>query len=669
MKKILFLIFPIVLFGQTNKNACETLFQINKVIQDQHYKPKALNDSLSKYVFNAFLSELDDNNRLFLAGEIHELSKYQYTIDDHINNKNCTFLNDFYQMYLTAVKRNIKIYEQVAQELTTFESKESIQFSKNAFSYVASEHELKNRVKKSIIFQILKNIAETSKNKDSLTQHFSKLSLESKKKIIEQNNCKLNKLDYSLLEFNTLFFNVFCSYFDPHTAYFSEDAKTNFLNSVSSDSKSFGLNVSLNENDEVIVDKVIPGSSAYFTEKIESSDQIISVKSNREDFEISCLNISKFSEILSNNDFKNALFTLRKKNGNVYKVALQKKEVTNYENTIYSFILKKESKKIGYIKIPSFYGEIGQGKTTVSDDVAKEIYKLKKDNIDGLIIDVQNNGGGSMSEAIKLTSMFIDIGPLAIMNNHENKTSTIRDPNRGLLYNGPMVVLVNAYSASASEFFTNAIQDYNRGIIVGNKTRGKATMQTIVSLDEENKEYIKITVEGFYRITGKSNQGIGIFPDVEIPNLFDNQIQRENQTPNAIINDEVVSIMKFNSFLNPKKVETLLKSQNRLKNNKNSNAINAINSKIDKLYNNYSETITLNFNSVFEEVSKFNLLWQEISDFSKKEFPIEIEQTSTDIEYQKFDEFTKSNTLEKLKEIKNNFHIFEAINIIKDLTE
>ena len=223
MKKILLLFFPLIIFGQTNKSTCETLFKINEIIQEKHYKPKALNDSLSKYVFTAFLSELDKNNKLFLVNEIENLKKHKYKIDDYIETKDCQFLKDFYKVYSTAIVRNNKIYNELEKELISFESTETILFSREPFPYVSNEIELQKRIKKTTIFQILKNIAETSKNKDSLIQNFSKLSIQSKKKVFELYKCKTAELNYSELEFNSKFLNVFCSYFDPHTSYFSKE--------------------------------------------------------------------------------------------------------------------------------------------------------------------------------------------------------------------------------------------------------------------------------------------------------------------------------------------------------------------------------------------------------------------------------------------------------------
>lgn len=669
MKKILIsLLFPTLFFAQSETKFCATLSKVNELIQNNHYKPKAIDDSLSVYVFNTFFEKIDDNNRLFLKSEMDNLKKHQYQIDNYIKDNDCSFLEEIYKAYKKGIVRNHKIYEQVEKEMSAVESDETILFSKTAFPHVVTENDLKKRIKKSIQFKILKNIAEISPNKDSLSQHLPKLTQESKKKIFDLVLCKTAELNFSRDEFNAKFLDVFCSYFDPHTSYFSSDDKTNFLSSVSSDNFSFGLILSLNDNDEVIIENIVPGSSAYFADVIEKGDQIITIKTANEFIEISCSTKQNVETVFSSTAIQKAEFNIRKKSGENYKVSLEKKKLTNYNTSLYSFILRKGNKKIGYIKIPSFYGEVGSGQNTMSTDFAKEIYKLQKDKIDGLIVDVQNNGGGSMYEAIHLTGMFIDIGPVAILNDRQSKTETVRDPNRGSIYNGPLVVLVNAYSASASEFFANAIQDYDRGLIVGNTTRGKASMQTILPINEQQNDAVKITIEAFYRITGKSNQSTGIIPDVEIPSLFNNQMEREHQEPNALKNDEVIPKMRFTLFSNPKKNDAVSKSKARIKESEDAKAIDVMNAKIDAAFDPKFEPISLNFNAVYQEVNRTNTLWKEIKTLTEKKYPIEVEQSKDEIEYQQFDEFIKSSTVEKIKAIKSNFHIFEAIHLINDLT-
>ena len=671
MKKLFLLfIIPLSFFGQAESDPCVTLKNINKVIQENHYRPKALNDSLSNFVFTTFIETIDPNNKLFLKNEITNLSAYKYKVDDFINSENCSFLEDIYSVFLAAIERKKQIYIEFETELTHFEYPEPIYFSAETYEYVNDLKALKRVTKQNIIFEILQEVAETSKNKDSLVSNFDKIAQNKKAKILESNNCKLKVLQLSKKDFYNVFYNIFCSYFDPHTNFLSSEDKSSFLTQISSDNLTFGLNLLLNEKEELIVDSIIPGSEAYLNSKIENSDQIIKIKTSQDELEISCMESEKIEAVFYSSDILKATITFRKKNGEIYTAELEKKEAKNYDVSINSFVLKKGDLKVGYVKIPSFYGEIEEGLSTVSSDLAKEILKLKKDNISGLIIDVQNNGGGSMQEASKLTGMLINKGPIGILNYRNNITETIRDPNIGAFYSGPLVVLVNGYSASASEFFANAIQDYNRGIIVGTKTRGKASMQIIAPISETNEnEFIKITIEEFYRITGKSNQYIGITPDVELPELFDNQIERERDAPNALPNQEVNVKMRYDLVLNPKKEDAIFKSKQRILESEYANNINKLNIKIDTLFNNDYNPIDLNFSAVFDEMQKSNLFWEDINSNANFTYPIEVIQNSEEIEYQKFDNFAKSHTAEKIKEIKKNLHIFESINIIEDLTK
>lgn len=659
--------FPLFVFGQTEKNACETVSRINTRIQQNHYRPKPVDDSLSVYVFRTFLGRLDEENRLFLEPEIKALQKHELKIDDYVKENNCSFLDDFYTAYSKTVTRYKTLLNAIKNEPFLFSSTEKVYFSKNAFPYAKDEKELKHLYKKRILFNILRDVAELSTNKDSLTANFDKLATESKAKVFDKSSCKIESYELSREEFNSVFFSAFCSYFDPHTEYFSQSDRSSFYSTVSSDNMTFGLYVSMTEKDEMTVDDIIPGSSAYFTQKIDKGDQLLKVRYKNDEYQIACASMKKIDEIITSNEYKTADFTFRKKSGEIYSVSLDKKLMRDYQNNVYSFKLKQDNATVGYIRIPSFYSTFENGQTSVSHDVSREIYKLQEDKIDGIIIDVENNGGGSMEEAIRLSGLFIDYGPLAIMNNNKDKKDILRDLNRGTTYNGPLVVMINAFSASASEFFANAMQDYNRAILVGNRSLGKATMQRIYPLDAENTQFLKLTLEKFYRITGKSNQYTGIIPDIEIPTLFDKQMPREDDSETALRNDEIGAVVKFNRFQNDVKEQVITSSKKRIENSSEAQEINALNNQINPLYDNDLPPILLQFETVFNDVTKMNALWKEIRLAGEKEHQFIVEQNSADINNQQSDEYLKSCNIERIKEIKQNYHIFEAVNIMKDM--
>lgn len=672
MKKLfLLVVLPLFSFGQTDKDPCETLTTINLFIQQKHYRSKPVDDSLSVNVYQNFLEKLDDDNRLFTQIEINNLKKHKLQLDDYILAGNCDFLTDFYKAYTGAVQRYTTLIETIKKEPFTFKSAETIQFSKKAFPYVKDETELKKLYKKRILFHVLRDISEISKNKDSLVANFDKISKTSKDKILETFSCKSASFQLTRQEFNSKFFSTFCDYFDPHSDYFSESDKSTFLSAVSADNLTFGMMISMNEKDEIVVDEVLPGSSAYYTEKIDSGDQILKAKYLNEEYNVACSSMQKIQAIFSSSEYKTVEFTLRKKSGEVYSVTLTKKVMKDYDNNVYSYILKKDDKKIGYIRIPSFYAQFENGKTNVSEDAIKEIYKLQEEKIEGLIIDLQNNGGGSMDQAVRLTGAFIDIGPVTIMNNKKGQTQILKDPNRGSVYSGPLVVLINAFSASASELFANTMQDYDRGIVIGAQSYGKASMQRIFPLTFENNptEFVKLTVEEFYRITGKTNQTVGITPDVEIPILFDEQMPRESDNKSALKNDTIEGVSRFTPFLNPLKKQAIENSKNRIADNPDAKEIVAMNVKIDEIYEGPLAPITLEFNSVFTDVNKMNTVWKSIKDLAEKQYPITVERSKVDVEYQEFDDYLKSSNIEKIKALKSNFPVIEAINIINDLNK
>lgn len=664
---VLLALTPLTVLSQTEKNACETLSQINTVIQQLHYRPKQVDDSLSIYVHKKFLEKLDENNSLFLKPEIEALKKHEFSIDNAILNNDCSFLNDYLSLYNQSISRYSKLITEIQQEPFPLSSNETVKFSKEAFPYLAEEQQLKAYYKKSMLFSILKDVAEVSTNADSLCANFDAIATISKAKIFDRYACKSSGYQLTNSDFYSKFFSVFCSYFDPHTDYFSETDKSSFLSMVSADNLTFGIYFSMNEKDAVAVEGIIPGSSAYFSKKIAIGDELIKIKYRNQEFTMYCSAIEMIEKIISSNDYLTADFTFRKKSGENFTVTLTKKVLKDYENNVFSYIINNEGKKTGYLRIPSFYDTFENGKTAVSRDVAREINKLRNDKIDGLIIDLENNGGGSMEEAIKMTDFFIGSGPVAIMDDHFGNRQVINNSNRKQFYSGPMVVMINAFSASASEFFTNALQDYNRAIVIGNQSQGKATMQQILPLNEQNNDYLKITLEKFYRVTGESNQTLGITPDIEIPSLFDKQMPRESSYPTALKNDNLKFPAKFTAFNNGFKITEIEVSKKRVDENASLFAVKNLNKKIDAIYENEMPPIVLDFDAVFTEVNRINLLWKEIETINETEYPLDIQNNSFDFDFQKTDPYLKTSNIEKIKNIRSNFHVVEAVNILNDL--
>lgn len=273
-----------------------------------------------------------------------------------------------------------------------------------------------------------------------------------------------------------------------------------------------------------------------------------------------------------------------------------------------------------------------------------------------------------MDEVIKMSGMFIDMGPLAVITDTRYSFNTVKDYNRGTLYNGPLVVLVNGFSASASEFFAGIMQDYNRAVIAGSTTLGKATMQTIVPLDENNQQdFVKVTVDKFYRVTGKSSQYKGIEPDVEMPVFFEKLLPRESSMPTAMKNDSINFNLKFKRLPKEPLGKAALLSKQRVDANPDFAQVKEINKRVNSLLLKDKKPLPLTFDDVFADVHSMDDIWKDINMASEKEQPIVVKNTSFESEVIMYDDYQKNSYEHKMKSVKSDPYIFESLKILSDL--
>jgi carboxyl-terminal processing protease len=469
-------------------------------------------------------------------------------------------------------------------------------------------------------------------------------------------------------DFEENLYNDFCSYFDPHTSYFSDDSKSSFVASLSKEHLSLGLNVSLNEKSEIIVDELDPNGPAFLTGKIKKGDQIISISNQKETLVVTCASLESISNMILSEANKNIVLTLKRKAGKNFDVLVEKQVIKDEENTVYSFIIEKDI-KIGYIKIPSFYADFENNSNKgCAQDVVKEIIKLQKDNIKGLVIDLVDNGGGSMEEAIKLAGIFVDHGPISVVIDNNKTQTIIEDPFKGMFYKDPIVILVNGNSASASEFFASILQDYNRALLIGSTTLGKATMQTIIPLEVNDKEsFVKVTVNKFYRITGKSHQSVGISPNVMLPEIYETIFQKESNFPTALKNDSINTFIKFKTYFKNSLIEKITKNSNqRIANDSFFNTIKTINKRIDDLVNKPKTATPVTIDAVFEEQNKVISLWEEINIFNSKSIDLNIYNSNLNKFLLAIHPLEKTYNQFQLDALKTNHYLNEAITIIED---
>jgi len=666
------LFFSFSSFAQDNEKSCDILQKISALIQREHYNPKPIDDSLSVYVFETLLGNLDADKNIFLKTEYEYLSKYKYKLDDYLKANDCSFFADFASTYKNALERSHSAIQKIYKEKFNYNSNDTIRFTKKEYPFYVKAENVEKVFTKRLKYDILEDISKASKNLDSLKQHFPELEKVSHEKIFEIALCKINSRLESKetleKEIRDDFYTTFCSYFDPHSSYFSYDTKSSFLSGLSTDNLSIGIYVSLNEKEELIVAEIVPGGPASQQPIIEKGDQVIKVATESgQEFMVSCSSLENIGEIIFSDSNKKVIISFRKKNGNQYSTTLQKKIMKAEDHAVFSFIVSKENIRLGYINIPSFYTDFDSNSVQgTADDVAREIFKLKKENVEGIVIDLQNNGGGSMEEAIRLSGMFIDSGPISLLVDNKKNVQVLKDTNRGTIYNGPLLVLLNGNSASASEFFASILQDYNRAILIGATTLGKATMQQILPVDKSQQDFVKLTIEKFYRVTGNSHQMIGVIPDVKIPTLYDGIITRENDSKTAFKNDKIDVKTRFTPYSRKILDKLIPLSQMRVNSNSYFNEIKSLNIKIDTIFKSQKAPILMNFTDVFENVHSIDSVFDKVKKLSEVSLNFTIKNTSYSLEAITIDEFQKSLNDYRIKELKTNAYVMEALNIVAD---
>jgi carboxyl-terminal processing protease len=671
MNKISLVIFLFTysLFAQNSNSTCEILFKINTLIQQEHVNPKPVNDSLSAYVFDNLMNDLDPSRNIFYKSQIDALSsKYRLNLDDLILKKDCSFISEIKTIYKADLERNKLILEKMSKETLDFNLKDTVRFKQKKFNFYLKESEVEKVWRKKIRYEILNDISGKSKNLDSIKSDFNSLEVKSQKTVIDNELCKANALTKSEKSFEDGLYNIFCRYFDPHTNYFSNDSKSSFVSTLSKERLSMGLNVSLNSKNEIIVSEIDPNGPAFKTGKIKKGDQILSVSNQKETLQVSCASIESIAILLASELNTSITLTLRRNSGKTFKVNIQKQVLKDEENAVHSFIIDKNI-KVGYIKIPSFYSDFeGRSGRGCAQDVAKETIKLMKDDIKGLVIDLSDNGGGSMEEAIKLAGLFIESGPISILVDNKKRLSVINDPYKGVIYKGPVIIIINGNSASASEFFASIMQDYNRALLIGSTSLGKATMQTIAPLDKNDEQnFVKLTISKFYRITGKSHQAVGVIPDVQIPTIYQSVFQKESEFPTAIPNDSLNTHVRFKTYVKNSLIDELAqKSAKRVAEDPYFNSVKVLNSKIDQVVNKPKLEIPMTVDSVFEEQNGFTSLWEEINNFDTKNLNLNVSNSDYNksllIIYPSEKEYNEI----QLDALRSNHYLDEAITIIED---
>ena len=462
---------------------------------------------------------------------------------------------------------------------------------------------------------------------------------------------------------------------DPHSVFLDANEKQEWMTHLSKEEFSFGFEIEITENESYKVKEMVPGGPAWNSKQMEVGDLIEQVELESGKKYLAGIDSDHdFYEAIQSKLNRTLTFYLSKPDGTKVKTRLTKGKVEVFDNVINGYIFQKDKQKLGYIDLPSFYSaENPYGGGGCASDLAREILQLKKDSIDGLIIDLRGNGGGYMHEALGIAGLFIDEGILALKQEKGDKPRYLKDPNRGTLYDGKLIILVNSYSASASELLAGTLQQYNRAIIVGNRTYGKATMQVFLPIDSlaerrnANTYYVNVTMGKFYMVNKKSHQAYGIQPDINLPSMYDYmKFESESSSLYYLKQDSVVKTVELNLL---PKVNLMALKQQSAKRIQAANWNVIFKSLADSL-NHYQcnpAPIALNQPALFaweDAKDKFLKAQQQSNPVAFTSYPVY--NTSLYNRFLKEHEmYTKPNEFKKA-ELKKDVRLYETLNILSD---
>lgn len=557
---------------------------VKRMIELNHLAPRPVDDRFSADFFKSLLNRTDERRLLFTEPEFRQLKNWELTLDEELNGVSWTFFEPFSALYKKALSRADSLLQKIAAKPFDFSQHESVTRGKrDSFLFAADPAALAARWNRYLKYTALDRLFDIrqadSTGKTSLKTVIARSEPGLRQQLLHSEIRRLKRIQQhpSGAEgyLQELFLESMAAVFDPHTGYFSPREKEAFREELSSEALSLGLQLDENSKGQVMVDKLVPGGPAWKSGDLNKGDLLLSIhREGKQALDLTGLSAGEAEEELDAVTNEKVILKIKKADGTEKSVLLQKEKMENEDNVVKGFVLQGE-KKIGYILLPGFYTEWeNETGSSCANDVAKEIVKLKKENIEGLILDVRYNGGGSVGEAMEMTGIFVDEGPLTGIQTREPKILYLRDPNRGTIYSGPLVLLINGQSASASEMLAAALQDYNRAVIVGSASFGKATMQQLLPADTLVKrvpaasirgDMVKITTGKLYRLNGSSAQKTGVQPDVALPDAFDGIEYREQYLPHALSSEPVAKNNYYKPLAPLPLAELALKSRERLK--------------------------------------------------------------------------------------------------------
>ena len=658
---------------------------ITYVLDQAHYLDKEIDDNFSEKVFNTFLENLDPYKRYFYASDIEEFSEYEYSIDDAFKNPNFDFFDLVYERYKERMSESEKIFNKILSTPFDFSKDEVCECDFEVLDYVQTNHELYDRWRKLLKIYVIENYHNEIEDdlrkfeKDSLFQirNLDLIEKETRESLSETmiQNYRFVSEEMQRSDWLSVYINSFVSQYDPNTSYLDPESKDRFDVDMSGNYAGIGARLQ-KKIDKVEITEVISGGPAWRDNILEKGDAILKVRQDDEEEPVSILTmrLSEAVKLIKGKKGTKVHLTVKKVDGSISEVTVKRDIVQLEETYIKSSIVEKNNNNYGIINIPKFYIDFdNQSNRDAAKDLKTEIQRLKEQGIKGLVIDLRNNGGGALKTVVDMAGMFIKNGPVVQVKYFDKEKQVLSDRDRSILWTGPLVILVNEGSASASEILAAAMQDYKRAIIIGgNQTWGKGTVQNVFPLNRmvrgnTNGDLgaLRYTTQKYYRINGGSVQLEGVKSDINVPYRYKYLDFGEKDSENPLEWDEIDNVDYTTWQSNFDFDQAIQKSKDRMSNNEylklvdeNAKWIKSV--RDDKLINLNYDKFKKELEENLSETKKFDALNDFSMDFNFKSLPYEIDLIEKDsvlgIKRKRWH-----------KSLNKDVYIEEALNVLSDL--
>jgi carboxyl-terminal processing protease len=653
---------------------------VSYVLDKLHYDPKIINDDFSINVYEDFIDAVDSQKRFLLKSDIELFSQYRLLIDDQIKSSDITFFNIVYETLERRMDEVESFYKEVLYTPFNFNIDEEINLDYESQDYADGIEELKKLWRKRLKLSALDGFASKKEIniEDDKTKTDSEIEIESRKSINDnlrdffQFNSELERKDWF-----SIYLNSIVTQYDPHTTYLAPEAKEVFDQNISGKFQGIGARL-FKRNQQVEISEVIIGGPVWRDNLLNVGDIIIAVAQSKEEEpqEISLMKLSDATDLIKGEKGTNVYLTVKRVDGGIEQVEITRDIVELEETYAKSSIINDDTNTYGLINLPRFYVDFDDyGERNAASDIKKEIISLKNKGIDGLILDLRNNGGGSLKTVVDITGFFIEKGPVVQVKSIGGRKEILRDNDSSILWDGPLVIMVNEFSASASEILAAALQDYNRAVILGSKqTYGKGTVQNIIDLNNviSGNTYgdlgsLKITTDMFYRVNGGSTQLEGVKSDLIFPNRYSYVDIGEKDLDNPLKWNKIDPARYDNSSKIFNYSQAVEKSKKRISENEYFSLIDE-HAKLVKS-NQDNKIISLDYNSYKEEQENLKSQSDKLKIIDEFISPYVFDWNESN---QNIDSSYNDDIKEKrdrwIKVLEKDIYVNEAMNLLKDLS-